>query len=112
MPQDWKDILAGKFGVEVPEATPGDAETAVPQELRKQRLTVTIDRPHRAGKQVTRGGGVQGSRQDRGPLGKALKTRCGTGGTVKDGEILIQGDVRDKVVAILKEMGHQAKRGN
>jgi Translation initiation factor 1 (eIF-1/SUI1) and related proteins len=112
MPQDWKDILAGKFGVEVPEATPGDAETAVPQELRKQRLTVTIDRRHRAGKQVTLVSGFTGSDEALEALGKALKTRCGTGGTVKDGEILIQGDVRDKVVAILKEMGHQAKRGN
>ncbi len=112
MPQDWKDILAGKFGVEVPEATPGDAETAVPQELRKQRLTVTIDRRHRAGKQVTLVSGFTGYDEALEALGKALKTRCGTGGTVKDGEILIQGDVRDKVVAILKEMGHQAKRGN
>ena len=112
MPQDWKDILAGKFGVEVPEATPGDAETVVPQELRKQRLTVTIDRRHRAGKQVTLVSGFTGSDEALEALGKALKTRCGTGGTVKDGEILIQGDVRDKVVAILKEMGHQAKRGN
>ena len=112
MPQDWKDILAGKFGVEVPEATPGDAETAVPQELRKQRLAVTIDRRHRAGKQVTLVSGFTGSDEALEALGKALKTRCGTGGTVKDGEILIQGDVRDKVVAILKEMGHQAKRGN
>lgn len=107
MPQDWKDILAGKFGATVPEPVSDE-----PEALRKQRLTVTIDRRHRAGKQVTLVTGFSGSDEALEALGKALKTRCGTGGTVKDGEILIQGDVRDKVVAILKEMGHQAKRGN
>ena len=112
MPQDWKDILAGKFGVEVPEATAAEpAETCAPAP-KKQRLVVTIDRRHRAGKQVTLVSGFSGSDAELEALGKALKTRCGTGGSVKDGEILIQGDVRDKVVALLQEMGHQAKRGN
>ena len=112
MPQDWKDILAGKFGAEISEAASEEPETAQPQAFRKQRLIVTIDRRHRAGKQVTLVSGFQGSEEELEALGKTLKTRCGTGGSVKDGEILIQGDVRDKVASILTEMGHQAKRGN
>ena len=112
MPQDWKDILAGKFGAAIPDEAAPEPETPQPKAFRKQRLTVTIDRRHRAGKQVTLVSGFSGSDEELEALGKVLKTRCGTGGSVKDGEILIQGDVRDKAVAILTEMGHLAKRGN
>ena len=112
MPQDWKDILAGKFGATVAETPAAEPEPVEKQPQRKQRLIVSIDRRHRSGKQVTLVTGFSGTDAELEALGKVLKTRCGTGGTVKDGEILIQGDVRDKVVAMLTEMGHQAKRGN
>ena len=78
----------------------------------KQRLIVAIDRRNRGGKQVTLVTGFVGTQEDLKELGKTLKTRCGVGGTAKDGEITIQGDLRDKVVALLKEMGYNAKRGN
>lgn len=78
----------------------------------KQRLTVRIDRRQRAGKQVTLVEGFVGTSEDLAALAKTLKTKCGVGGTAKDGEITIQGDLRDKLVALLQGMGYNAKRGN
>ena len=78
----------------------------------KQRLIVRIDRRQRAGKQVTLIEGFVGSQEDLSALAKVLKVKCGVGGTAKDGEITIQGDLRDKVTALLQSMGYNAKRGN
>lgn len=78
----------------------------------KQRLIVRIDRRQRAGKQVTLVEGFVGSQEDLSELAKTLKVKCGVGGTAKDGEITIQGDLRDKVTALLLDMGFNAKRGN
>lgn len=78
----------------------------------KQRLTVRIDRRQRAGKQVTLVEGFVGTDDDLAALARTLKTRCGVGGSAKDGEITVQGDLRDKVVALLTSMGYNAKRGN
>ena len=112
MPQDWKDLLKNKFGDELATLPPELQPEAPAARFRKQRLVVTIDRRRRAGKQVTLVSGFDGDDEALEALAKALKTRLGVGGSAKDGEILIQGDVRDKVVSILTEMGHQAKRGN
>ena len=78
----------------------------------KQKLTVYLDRRNRGGKTVTLVKGFIGSEEDLAELGRTLKSRCGTGGSAKDGEILIQGDCRDKVTTILTGMGYVAKRGN
>lgn len=86
-----------------------EADTLPPA---KQRLIVAIDRRQRAGKQVTLVKGFIGRADDLVALAKILKTKCGVGGTAKDGEITIQGDLRDKLVTLLTQMGYNAKRGN
>lgn len=112
--QDWKSRLGVVYSTDpdfqyrTEQDTP-QAETPAPQ---KQRLTVRIDRRRRAGKQVTLIEGFVGRDADLAALAKTLKTQCGTGGTAKDGEITIQGDLRDKIVALLTGMGYNARRGN
>ena len=78
----------------------------------KQKLIVRIDRKQRAGKQVTLVEGFRGRSEDLSALARTLKTKCGVGGSAKDGEITIQGDLRDKVTELLLSMGYGAKRGN
>ena len=86
-----------------------DMETLSPE---KQHLIVSIDRSQRAGKQVTLIKGFTGKEEDLETLGKQLKIKCGVGGSVKDGEIILQGDFRERVVNLLTAMGYKAKRGN
>lgn len=112
MPQDWKDLLKDKFADELSTLPAEPQPEAAAPRFRKQRFVVTIDRRRRAGKQVTLLSGFVGEDAELEALGKHLKTRLGVGGSVSDGEILLQGDVRDKVVALLADLGHQAKRGN
>ena len=87
-------------------------EEAATLEPGKQRLIVGIDRRNRGGKQVTLITGFVGADEDLKALAKTLKTKLGVGGSAKDGEITIQGDFREKVTELLKQMGYNAKRGN
>lgn len=110
---DWKQRLGVVYSTN-PDFQYQTAEVVEAETLPagRQRLTVSIDRRQRAGKQVTLVKGFVGTSEDLASLAKTLKTKCGVGGTAKDGEITIQGDLRDKIVALLASMGYNAKRGN
>jgi translation initiation factor 1 len=82
-------------------------ETLVTSE---QHLEVWIDRKQRGGKTATLVKGFVGEEADLKALGKLLKSKCGVGGSAKDGEIIIQGNVRDKVMEILDKEGYNYKR--
>jgi translation initiation factor 1 len=79
-------------------------ETLLPEQ---QRFKIKLDSKHRAGKAVTLVEGFIGKEEDLQHLGKKLKTFCGTGGSAKDGEIIIQGDQRDKVMQWLVKNGYK-----
>jgi translation initiation factor 1 len=83
-----------------------ETETLPPAQ---QQLKVKLDTKQRAGKVVTLVDGFIGRNADLEKLGKELKTKCGTGGSVKDGQVLIQGDYKDKVLKWLQDWGYKAK---
>lgn len=76
----------------------------------QQKLYVSIDKKQRGGKEVTLVEGFIGSEEDLKELGKFLKSKCGVGGTVKDMEILIQGNFKDKIVDLLLKEGYSVKK--
>jgi translation initiation factor 1 len=108
---DWKKrdgvvySTDSSFGYEYQQKQ--ESETLKPQQ---QNLRVLLDKSGRAGKQVTLVTGFVGTTADLESLGKVIKSKCGVGGSVKDGEVLIQGDLRDKVVEVLLKEGYRAKR--
>jgi|694.fasta_scaffold04350_18 translation initiation factor 1 len=83
-----------------------EVETLNPNQ---QSLKVKTDTKHRAGKMVTLVEGFIGKQYDLETLGKLLKTKCGCGGSVKDGIIVIQGDVKQKIIPILQAMYFKVK---
>lgn len=82
-------------------------ETLAPE---KQVLYVSIDRKQRGGKEVTLVEGFVGTEDDLKDLGKLLKSRCGVGGSAKDGEIIVQGRFKDKVAELLEKEGYRVKK--
>lgn len=111
MAQDWKDRLGVVYSTNPGFSFPADsgeaAETPAPKD---QLLYVSLDKKKRAGKEVTLIEGFVGTDADLNQLGKTIKQKCGVGGTAKDGEILIQGNFRDRVLVLLQEMGYKTKR--
>lgn len=76
----------------------------------EQLLYVSIDRKKRKGKEVTLVEGFVGTSEDLKDLAKILKSKCGVGGSAKDGEILIQGNFKDKVAELLSSEGYKVKK--
>lgn len=111
MSNDWKQRLNVVYSTnpdyQYQTAESPEEETLPPD---RQRLYVSLDRSGRAGKSVTLVSGFVGTDDDLKDLGKTLKTRCGVGGSAKDGEILIQGDHRDRVLQLLSDLGYRAKK--
>ena len=108
--EDWKDKLSALTGVPVPEVTESDIyedddqiKTLPPKQ---QKLRLAMERAGRGGKTVTIIRGFVGSEEDMNALCKLLKQKCGVGGTAKDGEIIIQGDHRPRLLEILKNEGY------
>jgi len=111
MAKDWKDRLGIVYSTnndfDYDKQEHQEDETLPPQQ---QKLIVSLDKRNRKGKAVTLIAGFVGTEEDLKDLGKLLKTKCGVGGSVKDGEVLIQGDLRDKVIQLLANQGYKARR--
>lgn len=105
---DWKSRLGVMYSTNPDYEYQTDKEAeeeTLPKD--KQRLRITLDKRNRGGKVVTLVSGFRGTGNDLAALGKLLKTRCGVGGSTKDGEIIIQGDWQQKVADILTKEGYR-----
>ena len=105
---DWKSRLGVMYSTNPDYEYQTDEETEEETLSKdKQRLRITLDKRNRGGKVVTLVSGFRGTGNDLAALGKLLKTRCGVGGSAKNGEIIIQGDWRQKVADILTKEGYK-----
>ena len=109
MAKDWKDRLGTMYSTnpDFEYDYEGDEEqdTLAPEE---QKLKIQLDSKKRKGKTVTLITGFIGTEDDLKALAKTLKTKCGVGGSAKDGEIIIQGNFKDKIIEILRKLSYKA----
>lgn len=104
---DWKERLNVVYSTNPDfsyEST--EEEAAETLDKRQQKLRVSIEKKGRGGKTVTLVNGFIGTDEDLKELGKMLKTKCGVGGSVKEGEIIIQGEFKQRVIDLLKAEGY------
>lgn len=109
--ENWKDRLNVVYSTnpDFKYSTGEEEETdTLPKE--KQLLRISLDKKNRGGKAVTLITGFVGTAADLAALGKWLKVKCGVGGSAKDGEIIIQGDLRAKVLDLLRKEGYSKAR--
>ncbi len=111
MSNDWKARLGMVYSTnpdfQYKSSEEAQAETLSPE---RQDLRVWLDRKQRGGKTVTLIKGFVGREEDLADLARMLKSKCGVGGAAKEGEIIIQGDHRDRVVELLVKAGYKAKK--
>lgn len=108
---DWKKRLGVMYSTNPDfDYNKGEEEEEDTLPAEKQLLRVSLDKRNRGGKMVTLITGFTGTADDLAALGKMLKVKCGVGGSAKDGEIIVQGDFRQKVVEILKKEGYVKSR--
>lgn len=108
---DWKKNLNIVYSTDPDydyEKDEPQEEETLPKE--KQFLRIQLDTKQRRGKAVTLVTGFVGNSEDLNDLGKLLRVKCGVGGSAKDGEIIVQGDMRDKVLTILQKEGYKKTR--
>jgi translation initiation factor 1 len=111
MAKDWKERLGVVYSTNPDFNYDKEIEDkAETPPARHQKLIVQLDRKKRKGKVVTLITGFVGSEEDLRNLGRELKIKCGSGGSVSEGEILIQGDFVDKVIGLLLNEGYKVKR--
>ena len=104
---DWKDRLNVVYSTNPDfKYELDDEEEQTTLQPSQQRLRVQLDRKNRGGKVVTLVTGFIGTEDDLKELGKVLKSKCGVGGSSKDGEIIVQGDFKQKVLELLKKEGY------
>lgn len=104
---DWKERLNVVYSTN-PDFKYENSEEEKVETLDKkqQKLRVSIEKKGRGGKTVTLVNGFRGTEDDLKELGKLLKTRCGVGGSVKEGEIIIQGEFKQRIIELLKAEGY------
>lgn len=108
---DWKKRLGVLYSTDpnyrYTEEETGKEELLPPAE---QQLRITLDKKNRSGKEVSLVSGFVGPDEDLKDLAKELKHKCGVGGSVKDGAVIIQGDKREQILKILSDMGYKKTR--
>ena len=109
---DWKDRLNVVYSTN-PDFNydMDDDQEQVTLDKSKQNLRVSLDRKNRGGKVVTLITGFVGTENDQKELGNMLKSKCGVGGSAKDGEIIVQGDFKQKVIDLLIKEGYTKTKG-
>lgn len=104
---DWKDRLNIVYSTNHDfQYSTDEKEEIDTLPKQQQKLRVSIEKNHRGGKTVTIVKNFVGNEEDLKELGRLLKTKCGVGGTAKEGEILVQGEFKEKIIELLKKEGY------